>query len=278
VAPDLGYFGPLSVTWRVHRVHRVPVSMVGGLRALLLQALHPGAMELLAQRSDLRADPWRRFQTTLEYVGTVCFEPRSAVDAAAARVRDVHEQLGIDDPDQLAWVHLCLVDSFLAAARGAGIPVSAAEADGYVAEQQVAASLVGVPADLVPSSLAELEAAIEAMRPTLRSTPAARDAASLVLVPPMQLPVRYAAAGRMAWSTACALAVGLLPRWAMRMYRVPVSPGRGAATTVGLHAVRRAVRTLPTRYREGPLARRARERAAAARGVVVRPAAQPSAG
>ena len=44
--PDLGYFGPDSVTWRVHAE---PVTMIGGgLRALLLQALHPEAMALIS--------------------------------------------------------------------------------------------------------------------------------------------------------------------------------------------------------------------------------------
>jgi len=37
----LGFFGPDSVTWRVHSD---PAFSVGGIRALLLQALHPVAM------------------------------------------------------------------------------------------------------------------------------------------------------------------------------------------------------------------------------------------
>lgn len=258
---DVGYFGPDSVTWRVHRE---PVSMVGGLRALLLQALHPGAMALLAQRSNFRSDPWQRFRATVEYVGVVCFATRPDVDAAAAKVREVHAALGVDDPQQLAWVHLCLVDSFLAAARGAGLPVSDRDADRYVYEQRLAASLVGVRDELVPSTASELDAGIAAFRPVLRCTADAREAARLVLAPPMQVPVRWAVPARAAWTTAAALAAGLVPDWALRMYRVPVLPGRRAATSVGLHAVRGAVRTLPTRYREGPMARQARERAEAA--------------
>ena len=103
---DLGYFGPGSMTWRIQSE---PVAMVGGLRALLLQALHPDAMRLLAERSNFRADPWARFESTATYVGVVSFAPRAEVDAAAARVRTVHRALGIDDQEQLAWVHACLV-------------------------------------------------------------------------------------------------------------------------------------------------------------------------
>ena len=260
MAADLGYFGPDSATWRIHRE---PVAMVGGLRALLLQALHPEAMALLDARSDFRSDPWARFRATAQYVSTVCFAPQSTVDAAAQRVRAVHEQCGVHDPEQLAWVHLCLVDSFLAAAAAAGLRLSNGDADRYVAEQRLAAALVGVPPTRIPSSVPELAAAIDAVRPVLRCTPAARDAARLVVVPPMRVPVRYAVAARMGWTTASGLAVGLLPAWALRMYGLPVLPGRAAATTVGLRTVRGVVGTLPLRYREGPLARQARLRAEA---------------
>src|SRR4051794_28806775 len=129
---DLGYFGPESMTWRIHSE---PVAMVGGLRALLLQALHPDAMRLLAERSNFRDDPWLRFERTVTYVGTVCFAPTAEVDEAAAQVRAVHHALGIDDPEQLAWVHACLVDSFLVAGRAAGIRLHPADRDRYVAEQ-----------------------------------------------------------------------------------------------------------------------------------------------
>src|SRR6185437_15425088 len=118
------------------------------------------------------------------------------VDAAAAKVREVHAALGVDDPQQLAWVHLCLVDSFLAAARGAGLPVSAADADRYVAEQRLAGALVGVRDDLVPATVGELDAAIGRFRPVLRCTAEARDAARLVLAPPMRVPVRWAVPAR----------------------------------------------------------------------------------
>ena len=260
VTSDLGYFGPQSMTWRIHGE---PVSMVGGLRALLLQALHPGAMERLYTRSNFKDDPWQRLESTVHYVGTVSFGARADVDAASARVRAVHQRLGIDDPEQLAWVHLCLVDSFLSAARAAGLRLGRAEADRYVSEQALAASFVGVPADRVPTSAAELAERLAAMRDRLRATPQAREAARVVLAPPMPVPVRYLLPARLGWTTVSALAVGLLPGWAVRMYGLPVLPGRSLATAAGLRALRGAVRALPAQYREGPLYREAKERAAA---------------
>jgi uncharacterized protein (DUF2236 family) len=256
---DLGYFGPGSVTWRIHGE---PVSMVGGLRALLLQALHPDAMELLHTRSGFQDDPWARLESTVTYVGTVSFGRRADVDAASARVRAVHAALGVDDPEQLAWVHLCLVDSFLVAARAAGLRLSRADSDRYVAEQVRAAEFVGVEAARTPTTAAELAEAISAMRPVLRCTPEAREAARIVLAPPLPVPTRFVVPARVGWTTVSALAVGLLPRWALRAYRLPALPGRRVATTAGMLALRGAVRTLPAQYREGPLYREAKLRAA----------------
>ncbi len=256
---DLGYFGPDSMTWRIHGE---PVSMIGGLRALLLQALHPAAMELLHTRSNFQDDPWKRLESTVLYVGTVSFAARADVDAASARVRAVHHALGIDDPEQLAWVHLCLVDSFLTAARASGLRLRRADVDRYVAEQALAASFVGVPDSLVPTDAHGLAAGIAAIRPLLRCIPEARAAARVVIAPPLPVPARYLLPARMGWTTASALAVGLMPGWALRMYRFPPLPGRSVAVAAGLRALRGAVRTLPAQYREGPLYREAKQRAA----------------
>jgi uncharacterized protein (DUF2236 family) len=255
---DVGYFGPESVTWRIHGE---AIAMVGGLRALLLQALHPGAMRLLAERSNFRDDPWSRFERTTGYVATVCFAPTAEVDAAAARVRAVHRALGIDDPEQLAWVHVCLVDSFLAAARAAGVGLTPADRDRYVREQVRAAELVGVA--VAPTTVAELRHFVTGVRPSLHGTPEARTAARLVVLPPLPVPRRLAIPARLGWTTISTLAVGLLPRWARRMYRLPTLPGTALSTAAGMRALRGAVRMLPEQYREGPPYRAAKARVAA---------------
>ena len=257
---DVGYFGPDSVTWRIHSE---PVAMVGGLRALLLQALHPGAMALLSERSGFRDDPWPRFQRTTQYVAVVSFAPTEQVDAAAARVRSVHEELGVDDPEQLAWVHACLVDSFLVSARASGLRLRPAERDQYVREQVRAAELVGVRPDLTPRSIAELSAFFVDIRPRLAGTKAAREAARYVIAPPLPVPRRFVVPARLGWTTASTLAVGLLPGWARRMYGFPPLPGATLSSTAGLRALRAAAARLPVRYREGPLYRQAKARAAA---------------
>ena len=178
----LGFFGPDSVTWRVHAD---PTFSVGGLRALLQQALHPVAMDGVARFSGgLQTAPWPRLVRTAAYVDTLTFGTRAEALAAVERVRGIHRRLGateettgrtyrVDDPDLLLWVHCCEVDSLLSVARRAGVALSDAEADRYVTEQVTAAELIGVPPDGVPRSAADLTAYFDRMRPQLSVTPAA---------------------------------------------------------------------------------------------------------
>jgi uncharacterized protein (DUF2236 family) len=259
---DLGYFGPDSITWRIHSE---PVSMVGGLRALLLQALHPGAMASLYAKSSFQDNPWARLRRTVTYVGVVSFAPTVEADRAAAHVRGVHRRLGIDDPEQLAWVHACLVESFLVAARAAGLRLRRGEVDRYVAEQARAAELAGVPAERIVQSRAGLTDFMAAIRPKLAGTPAAREAARYVIAPPLPVPTRYVLPARIGWTWVCCLAVGLLPGWARHMYHLPPLPGATLATATGMRVLREAVHALPVRYREGPLYRDAKARARALR-------------
>ena len=69
-----GLFGPESVT---RRVHGDPAMLIGGVRALLLQTLHPPTMAGVADHSDYRTDPLGRLHRTGRFVGTTTFGSRS---------------------------------------------------------------------------------------------------------------------------------------------------------------------------------------------------------
>ena len=268
-----GFFGPESVTWRVHAD---PSFSVGGLRALLLQALHPVAMDGVARFSGaFRDDPWPRLIRTAAYVDTLSFGTRSEAVRAVARVRGIHRRLGaverttgrayrVDDPDLLLWVHCCEVDSLLGVARRAGLPLSDDDADRYVAEQVVAAELVGVDRAEVPASVAELAGYFERMRPSLAATRAARDAYRLIVLPPMPGWVRYLTPAQPAWGGLAALAVGLLPPWARRLYSLPGFALTDAAATGAVRAFRQATLRLPRTARRSPIVWAGIERATAA--------------
>lgn len=264
---DTGLFGPDSVTWRVHGD---PVLWLGGLRALLLQALHPRAMAGLAANADIRADPWGRLLRTAGYVGTVTFGTTDEAAAAGAAVRRVHQRLDLEDAHLLRWVHCCLVDSFLTTASRAGIPMTGDEADRYVDEQARLAPLVGVGAETVPRDVRALAAYFTDIRPELHLTPAALNAARLVVVPPMPTWVQLATPARLGWTGVAALSLALLPAWARRLYRLPGLPVTDLAATAGLRVLSIGLRALPDSYREGPHARAARERLVATEDAIER--------
>ncbi len=104
-------------------VHAEASMMVGGIRALLLQSLHPVAMQGVGEHSDFRSDPLGRLRRTVFFLGTTTYCSLEQAEAAIDAVRRVH--LGVsgvtpegrryraDDADLLAWVHATEVDSFL---------------------------------------------------------------------------------------------------------------------------------------------------------------------
>src|ERR1700722_19839833 len=189
---DDGFFGPASVAWRISGDLSGPVA---GLRALMIQALHPLAMAGVDQHSDWRPDPVGRLAATSAYLATITFGERGAAQRAATRVRRIHKLVkGVDDqtgrpyeasdPALLLWGHAALVDSNVAARNLFGTPLSAQDTDLYIEEMVVAAELVGVSAELVPDSAAALAAYFEAVRPELLCTPAARESMAYLLDPP----------------------------------------------------------------------------------------------
>ena len=218
---DDGYFGPASVTWRVAGdLGR----SVAGLRALMLQALHPLAMAGVDQHSNWRSDPVGRLAATSGYLATISFGDRAAAERAAARVRRVHEHItGTDaitgrpyaasDPALLLWVHATLVESGIVAAESFGTPLSADDSDRYVAEMTAAAELVGIPAGLAPASLAGLRDYLASARPDLRCTPAAAESMAYLLDPP-GLDEDVAEI----WADIKDGVLAVLPAWALEMY------------------------------------------------------------
>jgi len=214
----------------IRRVHSDASMFVGGLRALLLQSLHPLAMAGVAEHSDFRNDPWGRLQRTADFLAATTFGPADLAEASVARVRQVHRHVkGIapdgraysaGDPHLLRWVHICEVDSFLAAYRRYGAePLTDADADQYVADMARVAAALGV--NHPPTTVADVRHEFRDFRAELQGTKAARDAARfLLLEPPLPL------AARPAYTLLASTAVSLLPmsaRWPLRLPYLPLS-------------------------------------------------------
>ena len=239
---ELGLFAPSSVTWKIHSD---PAMLVGGIRALFQQALHPQAMAGVAEHSNFREDAWGRLQRTGDYVSTLTFGTPTQANQLSARVRKIHSQLGLDDPKLLLWVHMAMVDSFLDVAVRSGLTLSKAERDQYVAEMVLFAQAVGIAESNVPKNVAEMKKYFIDISTELSASDDAKRAALFLTIPPLPTAVRFATPAAPAWAAVAALAGASLPNWARALYGWPTLPGQGIATDIAMTALRKSLLVLP---------------------------------
>lgn len=252
-----GYFPPESVTWRIHSD---PSMLVGGIRALLEQALHPGAMSGVAAHSNFREDAWGRLRRTGDYVGTLTFGTRDEAEKLAARVRMIHAKLKLDDPHLLLWVHMAMIDAFLDTAIRSGLRLSEAEIDQYILEMVKFAELVGIDPAVTPKNKSELDSYFERILPELIASDDAKRAALFIALPPLPPLLRLGTPIAPIWGGIASLAGASLPGWARRLYGWPTLPGQDLATNVALRTTRSALSALPSWFLESPQLRSARAR------------------
>ncbi|WP_328535343.1 oxygenase MpaB family protein [Streptomyces sp. NBC_00344] len=243
-APGPRWFAPDRP---IRTVHGDASMFIGGLRALLLQSVHPLAMAAVAAHSGYRGDPWGRLQRTSTFLAVTTYGTANDAQDAVDRVRAVHESVRgttaggqpyhAADPHLLGWVHVAEVDSFLRAHQRYGAhPLDAAGCDGYIADTARVAAALGVLDP--PRDRNELAARIRAYRPELQATQEAREAARFILLhPPLPL------VARAPYAVLAANAVAGLPVWArkpLRLPRVPIVEDTGVRVT-GL-AMTKAIR------------------------------------
>jgi uncharacterized protein (DUF2236 family) len=231
----------------IRRVHADAAMFVGGLRALLLQSMHPLAMAGVEAHSGYRGDPWGRLQRTSHFLAVTTFGTASDAEEMVARIKAVHERVAgvapdgrryaASDPHLLKWVHLAEVDSFLRAHQRYGAhPLDCDGCDGYLADTARVAEALGVVD--APRSRAELDAQLADYRPELAGTPEARAAARFVLLDP---PIPLIA--KPAYGVLAAASVGLMPIWTRWPLRLPYLPlTEAVAVRAAGNALTRAIR------------------------------------
>ena len=205
----------------IRMVHAdIVAMMVGGVRGLLLQMLHPHALQGVLDHSNFRTDMHGRLRRTARFIAVTTFGHRDDAMAAVDRVNRIHAKVGgtlpdgtaysATDPRTLAWVHVAEATSFLAAyLRHVRPDMPGSEQDEYYRQFAVIAQALG--ADPVPIDRREAEAIFRDLRTDLTASPAAREIAQLVLTqkPPGSPPAVQTLLG--------AEAVALLPPFARSM-------------------------------------------------------------
>ena len=238
---DDGLFGPGSVTWRIMNSR---IIWVAALRALYLQALHPQVVRGTLQNAPGITQPvdgWARLRRTRKFIETRTFGTTAEAERAGRRVRKIHQALTgtdpdggryrVDDPELLLWVHCGEVASCADIARRSRLPFSAADLDAFVAEQRTSAELIGINRNAAPTSMAELDAYYEQIRPRLYACDEAMQALRLTFRPPVPAGNRVLKLGL---PPVAVLAFSTLPGWARRMYGGPGGPLSDLAATTGL--------------------------------------------
>ena len=164
--------------------------MVGGIRSLLLQMLHPHALQGVLDHSNFREDMHGRLRRTARFIAVTTFGHRDAAKSSIERVNRIHSHVKgtlpdgtpyvATDPRTLAWVHVVEAQSFLAGYKRHVRPdMPNWEQDEYFRQFAVIARALG--ADPVPETQTEAEALFRELRSDLRTSPEARDVAQLVL-------------------------------------------------------------------------------------------------
>lgn len=119
-----GFFVPGDAPWVVHGDM---ATLVGGVRALLVQALHPGSLAGVRNHSRYKSDPLGRLAGTIQWLTVTTYASREAILREAGRVRGMHgkvrgtyrdaagndREYDASDPELLLWVHIAFMDSFL---------------------------------------------------------------------------------------------------------------------------------------------------------------------
>ncbi|MFM6980945.1 MAG: oxygenase MpaB family protein [Micrococcales bacterium] len=196
-----GYFLPTDAPWVIHRDFG---TLVGGIRALLMQATHPAALAGVRQHSRYAADPLGRLAGTIRWLTVTTFASKSEVLKEASRVNRLHEHVKGTYRDAaqaelpyraaqeefLLWVHVAFMESFLVAHQwyaSAPIPKGHAlsPADNYVKQWAIAAQPLGLAK--APQTLAEAEALISQLleNRTLRADQDTFEVVKFIQNPPL---------------------------------------------------------------------------------------------
>jgi uncharacterized protein (DUF2236 family) len=187
---DPGLIGPGSLSWEIN-ADLASVSQAG-LPAIVLEILHPSVVAGVQDLSNYREDPFQRARATLGYVLTTTFGNTEAATALIEHVKHVHSYVngtrpdGVPyralDPELIGWVHTCIPWMIMRAFEHTKRPLSQAERDRYLAEQAVIGRMGG--ADRVPTTAAELDDYVEAMRPRLSVNAQTREFIDFLITSP----------------------------------------------------------------------------------------------
>ncbi len=159
--PRLGEpLGPDSLTWRVLGDWRLALV---GMRAGLLQMMHPAIEKGVRDHSDYFAGPFDRILRSVPQIAGVVYDADAR--ATAAKVRSYHRPINGEldsgeayhalDPDTYYWAHATFFEAQVAALHFFGTELTAEEKERLYQESVQWYSLYGVSMRPVPDDYAD---------------------------------------------------------------------------------------------------------------------------
>jgi uncharacterized protein (DUF2236 family) len=229
--------------------------MLGGPRALLMQAAHPLVAAGIVDHSRFRQDPWRRLARTMTGLYTIVFGTREQAERVGAVTRTTHERVcgrrgshtyRAADPGLMLWVHSTLVDTGLVMYETFVRQLDPATAEDFYEQMKVVATVFGVPPDIHPPTLADFRSYQRSLLESgeVRVGPDARAVAASVLAPPAPLPLRPAL------RAIAAQGAGLLPPTLREQYGIRWTRADALALRASSQSCRRLLPLLPPALRE----------------------------
>jgi uncharacterized protein (DUF2236 family) len=198
---------------------------IAGTASIVMELLHPSVMAGVGQQSNYREQPYRRARTTFGWVITNTFGNTAAAEGMIERVKRMHSRVngvrpdGVPyralDPELIAWVHSCIPWGVMTAYERFNRPLTTEEKDRYLAEQSVVALMSG--AEEVPTTVAELDAFIEEMRPKLEVGELTREFFDFLIDGPLGALTPPGPMARPAKRFQVESGLSLMPRWAQEM-------------------------------------------------------------
>lgn len=198
---DFGLFKPTDAPWVVHADL---TTLIGGIRALLMQALHPGSLAGVADHSRYEKDPLGRLAGTTKWLTILTFGSMQSIEQESARVNGMHKNVvgtfktengtlkeyAAADQDLLLWVHVAFTESFLVTNEIYGVKPIPGGADNYVAQWSKAVVPLGLAT--APQTKNELISTIHSFDPILRADERTKEVVAFIKRPPLSIVARFA--------------------------------------------------------------------------------------
>jgi len=196
---ERGLFLPTDAPWVAHADL---ATLVGGVRALLMQALHPGSLAGVRSHSRYKDDPLGRLSGTIRWLTITTYGSYEAVMGEACRVNRIHDHVTgqyrnvagnslsyrASDPDLLQWVHIAFMDSFLRSHQTYSTRPLPGGADAYIRLWSKSVEPLGLSG--VPMDEAGLLAEMKRYHAQLVVTDDTRDTIEWIKNPPLPVTSR----------------------------------------------------------------------------------------